>query len=75
MAVYIADPSLLWGHAGVSFIGSFVITYQLAGSMASMDMEEFTQELILRSLEASVPIYLISGLQPFRFLSVCFLRI
>ncbi len=46
----------------VSFIGSFVITYQMAGTMATMDMEEFTQELILRSLEASVPIYLISGL-------------
>ena len=72
---YISPILLYYGvMLVVSFIGSFVITYQLAGSMASMDMEEFTQELILRSLEASVPIYLISGLAALPFLIRMFFK-
>ncbi|MBS5522423.1 MAG: CPBP family intramembrane metalloprotease [Clostridiales bacterium] len=53
----------------VSFISSFFITYQLMGSLtASADMKSFTEELMMRSLEASVPIYLISGLISLPFL-------
>lgn len=47
----------------VSMIGSFFVTYQLMGSLdASADMDSFVNELTMRSLEASVPIYLISGI-------------
>lgn len=53
----------------VSFICSFIITYQLmSGLSTSADMETFTEELIMKSLEASVPIYLISGLAALPFL-------
>ena len=72
---YISPILLYYGiMLVVSFIGSFVITYQMAGSMATMDMEEFTQELILRSLEASVPIYLLSGLLSLPLLIRMFLK-
>ena len=46
----------------ISLMGSFIVTYQMAGEMAAMTMEEFTQDLMVRSLEATVPIYFASGL-------------
>ncbi len=47
----------------ISFIGSMIITWQLMDHMpATTDTQSFITELMTASLEASVPIYLISGL-------------
>ena len=46
----------------ISFIGSMIITWQLMDHMpATTDTQSFITELMTASLEASVPIYLISG--------------
>lgn len=46
----------------VSFICSFYIVYNMMLNLTATDMQELTEELLMKSLEASVPAFLISGL-------------
>ena len=67
---YVSPILVYYGIAMVvSFISSFFITWQLMGSLsANADLESFTSELMMKSLEASVPVYLASGLLALPFL-------
>ena len=52
----------------ISFISSFIVSYQVMSTTTAADVNELMEEIMMRSMEISVPVTLISGLAALPFL-------
>lgn len=52
----------------ISFISSFIVSYQVMSTTTAADVNELMEEIMMKSMEISVPVTLISGLAALPFL-------